>query len=151
MKQKKILCLGVGNPGRQDDGLGPLFVAKLENKFLNTKTYDFETKYQLQIEDAELFSHYDLIYIIDASKEEDLASYKIDDVLASEQHPFSTHALNFEAVLYLAKDMFSFTGVVKVLSIKGYKFELKEALSNEARQNFDRAYTYFIKLFSSHS
>ena len=46
----KTIILGIGNNGRQDDGLGWAFLDFLEEQ--NT-TIDLEYRYQLQIEDAE--------------------------------------------------------------------------------------------------
>ena len=44
-----IQVIGYGNPGRQDDGLGPAFVQALRNKGYTFPTSD---PYQLTVEDA---------------------------------------------------------------------------------------------------
>ena len=55
----KIIIIGVGNSGRQDDGLGWAFLDEIKRKFPGIK---IEYKYQLQIEDADLISSYDTVF-----------------------------------------------------------------------------------------
>ncbi|HPI41726.1 MAG TPA: hypothetical protein PLJ21_13030, partial [Pseudobdellovibrionaceae bacterium] len=91
---EKILIFGIGNLGRQDDGLGIRLVEMLEKEFAlnaaystnsadstnskkstdpiqtkSNRTVFFESNYQLNIEDALLISEYDLVIFIDASQE----------------------------------------------------------------------------------
>ena len=60
---KNILIIGIGNSGRSDDGLGWLMLDTIENKFSNV---DVLYRYQLQIEDAEILSHYPTVIFVDA-------------------------------------------------------------------------------------
>jgi Ni,Fe-hydrogenase maturation factor len=64
-KLDRTIILGIGNNGRQDDGLGWLFLDSLKD--LESKL-TLEYRYQLQIEDAELISNYKTVIFVDASK-----------------------------------------------------------------------------------
>jgi hydrogenase maturation protease len=61
----KILVYGIGNPGRQDDGLGILFAEKIEEWLQNQGFINVEvtSNYQLNIEDAEKISHYTMLFL----------------------------------------------------------------------------------------
>ena len=60
---KKVLIYGYGNPGRQDDALGILLVEKMElwAKENGLGFIDFDSNYQLNIEDAMAISEYDIV------------------------------------------------------------------------------------------
>ena len=62
---RNILFYGYGNPGRQDDALGISFVDEMEKwvKSQKLENIDFDTNYQLNIEDAEKISQYDLVIL----------------------------------------------------------------------------------------
>jgi Ni,Fe-hydrogenase maturation factor len=64
-KDKDIIVLGIGNTGRQDDGLGWLFLDRLKEAGFEGA---MEYRYQLQVEDAELISRYSQVIFVDASK-----------------------------------------------------------------------------------
>jgi hydrogenase maturation protease len=62
----RILLIGYGNPGRQDDGLGPAVAAEMAKLGLAHLTvYDC---YQLNIEDAIDVAEHDAVWFVDASK-----------------------------------------------------------------------------------
>ena len=65
-KEDKILIIGIGNSGRQDDGLGWKLLDFLNEQ--NLENIELIYKYQLQIEDADLISSYDRVIIVDAVK-----------------------------------------------------------------------------------
>ena len=68
----KILIIGYGNPGRQDDGLGVFLVDEL-HKWANEAQLDYiytDSNYQLNLEDAATISDFHLVVFADASKEE---------------------------------------------------------------------------------
>ncbi len=71
-QNKKILVIGYGNPGRQDDGVGVLLVDDLYQWAEQTQL-DFiytDSNYQLNLEDAATISNFDLVVFADASKED---------------------------------------------------------------------------------
>jgi hydrogenase maturation protease len=133
--------LGIGNTGRQDDGLGWLFL-----DFLKTQknSYVLEYRYQLQIEDAELISNYDEVIFVDATKEETNDGFFLKPCQASDKYSFSTHALAPETILYLTNKLYDHNPNSSIFGIQGYEWELKIGLSKRANENLDKAKNYFI-------
>ena len=61
------LIYGIGNVGRQDDGLGWAFVDWLQSQGLCSNA-DMQRNYQLLLEDAELISNKERVLFIDATE-----------------------------------------------------------------------------------
>jgi hydrogenase maturation protease len=139
-KSDKIIIVGIGNNGRQDDGLGWMFLDFLEEQ---NADIDIEYKYQLQIEDADLISNYDRVIFVDATKEETDDGYYLKPCLPSEEYSFSTHALNPETIMYLAKKLYNHNPDASIFAIQGYDWELKIGLSEKGTANLDKAKKYF--------
>ena len=67
---EKTLVYGIGNVGRQDDGLGIRLIQRLSDRIKELgkdETLVLESNYQLSIEDALLISTFDVAIFIDAS------------------------------------------------------------------------------------
>ncbi|MFH4964042.1 hydrogenase maturation protease [Gaetbulibacter sp. M235] len=137
---KNIIIFGIGNSGRQDDGLGWLFLNFLEEQNTNI---DLEYRYQLQIEDAELISNYDKVIFVDASKEEIKEGYYLNTCYPSEKYSFSTHALEPETILYLSNKLYNHIPEASVFGIQGYDWELNIGLSEKGSLNLDKAIKFF--------
>jgi len=127
-----ILVIGYGNPGRQDDGLGPaaaLHLATLRWPHLAA----FDT-YQLNIEDAMDIAQYDIVWFVDATKtgEQPFAAHELAPASTIE---FTSHILSPEAVLAIARDFYGKTPRAFMLAIRGYGFEFIEELTAGALDN----------------
>lgn len=137
----KTLVYGYGNVGRKDDGLGVLCALEIERWLHQEGIADVvvETNYQLNIEDAETISNYDVIYFVDASLE------AIKDVSLTEVIPdaniieFSMHAISPAYVLKLCSNIFGKQPLVNLVHIKGYDWDFSEGLSKPALKNLARA------------
>ncbi len=140
----KILFYGYGNPGRQDDSLANALVEKLHKwaKENNIENIDFDSNYQLNIEDAELISHYDKVIFADASMEE------IDDFFLSKVSPneakveFSMHAVSPSYVLDLCNKIYNKIPETYLLHIKGYQWEFMCPMTEKAEKNLFAAFSY---------
>ncbi len=139
-KSDKIIILGIGNNGRQDDGLGWMFLDFLEEQ---NSDIDIEYRYQLQIEDADLISNYDTVIFVDATKEETEEGFYLEPCHPSEKYSFSTHALEPETVLYLSDKLYNHNPDASIFAIQGYEWELQIGLSKKAIKNLDKAINYF--------
>jgi len=139
-KSDKIIVLGIGNNGRQDDGLGWMFLDFLEEQ--NT-TIDIEYRYQLQIEDADLISNYDTVIFVDATKENTDEGYYLKPCHPSEKYSFSTHALEPETILYLSHKLYNHDPDASIFAIQGYDWELMIGLSDKGTVNLNKAKKYF--------
>ena len=143
MKNNKILLFGIGNCGRADDGLGWAFLDKIEK--ILPDNFDLEYRYQLQVEDAELASHYKSVFFIDAHKTDLKNGYIIEQCKPIETHHFSTHELPPETVLYLTNQMYQKYPEAHIIGITGCEYKLKMGLSDLAENNLQKALHQFCK------
>lgn len=136
-----LFIYGIGNIGRQDDGLGWAFVDALEDSLPATvKTF---CNYQLNIEDAELISNYPQVLFVDATKAEDVETYRCRTVEAHASFAFTSHYLSMESVLALCQDVYRKTPLTHVIEIRGYAWELQLGLTEQARNNLEQAVAFF--------
>ena len=142
---KKILVIGIGNTGRQDDGLGWLIIDHILEDF---KEVDKEYRYQLQIEDAELASHYSKVYFVDATKEKVDNGFYLKHCEASIKHGLSSHALHPETIIGLTNDLYDKFPEAYILGIQGYHWDLKIGISEKAKVNLKKAIKALSKILS---
>ncbi|MFA6923474.1 MAG: hydrogenase maturation protease [Bacteroidales bacterium] len=142
-----ILFYGYGNPGRQDDGLGIKFIEEIEKwvSAENLENIDTDSNYQLNIEDAEKISHYDVVYFVDATMEpiENFELTKVEPDTGKAD--FTTHSVSPEYVLGLCKNIFNKTPETYLMNIKGYEWEMKEELTKRAKKNLCNAIDFIKK------
>ncbi|MCD4745021.1 MAG: hypothetical protein K8R58_01840 [Bacteroidales bacterium] len=146
----KILLYGYGNPGRQDDGLGNEFVNRMQ-EWINKegiKNFEFESNYQLNIEDAHVISDKELVIFIDAS-DEDIQDFCISKVTESSKMSFTTHSASPGFIVDLCKKLFNKSPLTLLLHIKGYEWNLKEELTEKAEENLNKAMNYFKQKFKN--
>lgn len=143
MKKNKTIVFGIGNIGRQDDGLGWLFLDHLNEKQFNH--LDLEYRYQLQIEDAELICNYDTVIFVDAVKSNVAEGFYLKKCKPSAKFGYSTHELAPETILHLAKSLYNHQPKSYILGIEGVQWNLEIGLSSKAKLNFKKAKTSFIE------
>ena len=145
MKEKKILEYGFGNPGRQDDGLGPAIIERLDKDGIPGIATD--CNYQLNIEDAYLIAENDIVVFVDASidAEEPFSFRRIEP---SAEITFTTHSMSPESVIALCGDIHGKIPETYVLAIRGYEWEMFEGLSERAINNFNEAYSFLLEKIS---
>jgi hydrogenase maturation protease len=140
-KHKKVLIYGIGNPSKQDDAIGIAFT-ELIQKWVNDIYFsciDVDSNYQLNIEDADLISKYDIVIFADASVA-DINEFKFQKVTPQKRVEPSMHSVSPDFVLYLAQEMFQTYPETYVLQIKGYKFELDQDMTTRAKMNMYHAF-----------
>ncbi|MGC4116632.1 MAG: hydrogenase maturation protease [Myxococcales bacterium] len=140
--------LGIGNPGRQDDGLGPLLAERAESWALQGLTVDSD--YQLTVEDSAAAAEHDVLVIADAAAAgPEPFSFR---VLAPTSHlEFSSHSVEPGGVLGLAQHMFGKAPKAYVLAVRGYEFEhcLDPSISEKAQTNLEAALAFLKPLVES--
>ncbi len=142
----KTLIYGYGNPGRQDDALGIRLAEKMEEwiREENITNIEVDYNYQLNIEDADRISDFELVIFTDASIEE------MNDFLFTEVNPseatieFTMHAVSPSFVIDLCKKLYGKTPKTFLVHIKGYEFDFIEELTENANLNLAKA-TSFLK------
>jgi hydrogenase maturation protease len=132
----RILVLGYGNPGRQDDGLGPAAAAAMDELgWPNLTAFD---NYQLNIEDALEVAAHDVVWFIDASKTAP-SPYEVHDVVPALTIDFTSHLVRPETVLAIARQCYGRAARAYLLAIRGYDFAFVEELTGMATENLRAA------------
>ena len=135
------LIYGIGNVGRQDDGLGWAFVDWLQTQG-RCSNAEMQKGYQLLLEDAELISNKERVFFIDATKDVSVASFTLERAAPKMDFSFTSHAISVPAIMATCQQCFQRLPVVHVLAIRGFEFELEMGLTPAAQQNLDDATAY---------
>jgi hydrogenase maturation protease len=142
----QILIYGYGNPGRQDDALGIHLVDFIE-KWAKEKQFNFITtdqNYQLNIEDADLISHFHLVVFCDASML-DIADVVIEEALPDLKTEFSMHSVTPSFIVGLCQEIFNQHPEAYTLHIKGYAWEFMQEMTSQAQKNLCQAKDVLIR------
>jgi len=146
----KTLLVGVGNPGRRDDGLGPALVERLggmrppERAVITTAdgSTDLFWAYQLNIEDAAAVGDYDRVIFADAAVEA-AAEADIAPLAPAASIAFTTHEMSPASVLALAEELYGKSPAGFLLQIRGAEWDFAEGLSAEGERSLDEAERLF--------
>ncbi len=134
--QPRVLVLGYGNPGRQDDGLGPAVAARIDALgWPDITAYD---NYQLNIEDAMDVAEHDVVWFVDAAKAGP-SPYAVRDLAPASTIEFTSHIVRPEAILAIARQYYGKSPTAFLLAIRGYEFEFVEELTPGAADNLRAA------------
>jgi hydrogenase maturation protease len=142
-----VLLIGIGNPSRGDDAIGPLAIERLEAQGLSDT--ELLTDFQLQVDHAlDLVGRCEVVFIDAAASGPEPFSF--EPVIPAADASAITHALSPAAVLE------AFQRVTEaplpaafVLAVRGYGFELGAALSEDAAANLDAALQMLISRFTA--
>jgi len=150
--ENKNLVIGIGNTGRQDDGLGWKFldlITDQNNPLLDTDeknpSFDIEYRYQLQIEDADLISRYSRVIFIDSTLEKTTEGFYFRAIEPKGNEQLLSHALSPETVLNLCSSIYNKNPVCFILGIEGQRWDLKYGLSEMASINLRKAKNFWIE------
>ncbi len=135
----RFLFLGYGNPGRQDDGLGPALADRVAELELADVTVD--SGYQLNIEDAAAMAEHEAVLFVDASTDCD-GPYDLCEVASANEITFTSHTLSPESLMAICEDHFDTRPKAWVLGVRGYEFDFAEGLSRQASANLEKALAF---------
>lgn len=132
-----FLVIGIGNPSRGDDALGPLLVERIEA--MELPGVECLTDFQLQVEHALDLVGREQVVFVDATVAGE-ARCSLAPVAPARDASATTHALTPAALLdaYVRVTGLALPAT-HVLAIRGYAFELGEDLSASARANLEAA------------
>ncbi|MBN2480672.1 MAG: hydrogenase maturation protease [Bacteroidales bacterium] len=148
----KILIIGYGNPGRQDDGVGVLLVDDL-HQWAEESKLEFiytDSNYQLNLEDAATISDFDLVIFADASKE-DVRDFIMTRLEPSPVANFTMHSASPAFILHICEQIFHRSPEAYLLHIKGYKWEFMNEPTARALENLNRALEYVKEYIINYS
>ncbi|MEA3410913.1 MAG: hydrogenase maturation protease [Pseudomonadota bacterium] len=137
-----VLLIGIGNPSRGDDAIGPLAIERLEK--LGLPETELLTDFQLQVEHAlDLVGRREIVFIDAAASGTEPFSF--GPVAPAVDASATTHALSPAAVLDAFLRVSEATlPVAYVLAVRGYDFELGTPLSDTAAENLEAALQMLI-------
>jgi hydrogenase maturation protease len=141
----KSLVIGIGNNGREDDGLGWAFLDNLPKKYASK--IDIEYRYQLQVEDAELISKYTHVLFVDADKRLFPKGFQIAKTTAKDSSSYTSHELQPESILNLCQMIYKKNPLCYNLGISGSSFNLKIGLTATGTQNLQNALAHLEVMF----
>jgi hydrogenase maturation protease len=132
----RVLVIGYGNPGRQDDGLGPAAAAAISALGWPCVTaYD---NYQLVIEDSISIAEHDIVWFVDAARNGE-EPFEVRCLSPVFDLGFSSHRVKPEILLAMAGQYCGKTPHAQLLGIRGYEFDFQEGLTLGAQANLSRA------------
>lgn len=132
------LIYGIGNVGRQDDGLGWALIDWLEAQG-HCPNAQMVRSYQLLLEDAELISTKHRVLFVDATRDASVTSFTWQRVAPKMDFSFTSHAISIPAIMATCQQCFQRLPEVHVLAIRGFEFELELGLTRAAQRNLDAA------------
>jgi len=136
------LIYGIGNVGRQDDGLGWAFIDWLESAQSHPGA-ETARCYQLQLEDADRISRKTRVLFVDATKAADVKDVQVETVAPRMDPSFTSHAVSISTILATCETCFGVVPEAQLLTIKGYAWDLKIGLTKRAVGNLTRARALF--------
>lgn len=135
------LVIGIGNPSRGDDALGPLLVERIEA--MELPGVECLTDFQLQVEHALDLQGRAAVVFVDASVAAPAPFAYAAVAPDAGGFAYTTHALSPGALLATYRDVVGAPPPAFVLAIRGEAFELGAPLSAAAQAHLARALAFF--------
>lgn len=136
---RPLLVYGIGNVGRQDDGLGPLLVERLAAAGVPDGV-TLESGYQLAPEDALLLSTHAAVVFIDATVDAAAGRpYTLSRLEPAAEVSFTTHALSPGSLLTLCGRLYGAAPEAYALALPATAFEVNAPLSAGAARCLEQA------------
>lgn len=152
MKSKSFSTwvIGIGNPLRRDDGIGPYIVRAINQALRHEKDVGVRIMYQLEPDLVEDVRHADFIVLVDAAMED------LKDGLSwvrvrpeSKYLPYLTHHLNPSLFLGFFQLLYHRCPQTWLMSVQGCDFGLGEGLTSEAEKRSEEAISEILKFISA--
>jgi hydrogenase maturation protease len=143
---RRVLVLGYGNPGREDDGLGPAAAAEIER--MGWPNVTVCNNYQLVIEDVLDIAAADIVWFIDASRN-GAEPYTTQKLSPAMDVTFTSHIVSPEALLAMAEQYYGKSPRAYLMGVRGYDFKFIERLSDRAQSNLKQSVTLLLSLIKN--
>jgi hydrogenase maturation protease len=147
---KKIVIIGIGNPLRQDDGIGILLLEKL-----NERKKDFSKK--IEFIDAgtggmnllHYFSYFDVVFLLDAvnfkGKVGEVKFFELNNILENKTFlSLSTHETDFIKIIQLSKNLNELPKNFYIIGVQPKDTTYGNKISNEILKKIDDIINYLI-------
>ena len=145
----RLLLFGYGNPGRGDDGLGPELSECIAA--MNYADVSCHNDMQLQVEHVTDLHDHDQVLFIDADMS-CTAPFTFSEIVAEQDGSYTSHAMNPAALLHAYRQIYKQDAPPAfLLRIRGYEFELGDAISTQAHINLEAATKRVVELCTAAS
>ena len=108
-----------------------------------------DQNYQLNIEDAEYISHFDLVIFLDASVGS-IDSVLLEGVKPDLKTDFSMHSASPSFIVGLCQNIFKKSPEAYQLHLKAYKFNFMKPITRKAKRNLDSGFAYLKEFIVSY-
>jgi hydrogenase maturation protease len=142
VERKNVLVYGYGNPGRQDDGIGPVLAQKLSA--LNIPHVSADSNYQLNIEDAYDIAQYEAVFFADASADCG-EPFAFERIFPSAEIRFTTHSITPDSLMALCHELYGIEIPAYTMAVRGYAWEFNEPMTAEAESNMEKAFNFLAE------
>lgn len=136
-KSKNTLVIGIGNPLRCDDGVGPYVADCIEAKDL--KHVHVWVTQQLHLEDLEAMLKFGKIILVDASIAGPPVNFYQVKISKEQTMASSSHHLSTETFVNLARSIYNQDLPMHLCSIRGNNFEIGDKISSEVLKRAQEA------------
>ncbi len=153
-----LLIIGVGNPSRGDDAIGPLLLQRLGDELSSSGagTQGAEDQplvellgaYQLQPEHVLDLRGRRRVIIVDAAASGP-TPFAVSAVTPDPRRAFSTHSLSPAALAAVHQRLYGDVPPLELLAIRGARFELGDPLTTTAAANLDAAQAWLRALVAA--
>lgn len=134
----QLLIYGIGNVGREDDGLGWAFVDDVKHRYQHCRA-DVRYAYQLSLEDADIISRYERVLFVDSTCDVAVQSFAVIQPEPKLDLSFTSHALSVSTILAVAQHCFGDIPQTHIVAIRGYQWNLHVGLTALAQNNLNHA------------
>ncbi|MDD1791624.1 hydrogenase maturation protease [Enterovibrio makurazakiensis] len=136
------LIYGIGNVGRQDDGLGWAFIDALEE--MPSVTATLVRNYQLFFEDVDLIRRHQRVLFVDATKKAETQQFSMERVSPKFDDSFTSHAISVQTIVAMCHKCYEAFPDVWLLTVKGEAWELSLGLTPSASSNLEHTLTSVV-------
>lgn len=143
-----LLVIGIGNPSRGDDALGPAFLDRAEVALqaeIAAGAIELMTDFQLQVEHAlDLVGRARVVFVDASVRVPDGAPFTFERASPERDESFSSHALSPAAVLDALRALGEPLPEAWVLGIRAASFELGEPIGEASAGALEQALERFL-------
>lgn len=145
--RRDLLVVGVGNPVREDDGVGLVLAQRLAAHF--GPSLACLELFQADVGVAEQAAGFEHLLVIDAREGREGKPFELCPLVAaaglSQPRGFVSHVFDWGQILALARDLFGRAPEAQLLAVSASSFGYSETLSAECAANAEQAFAFLVE------
>jgi len=149
-----ILCIGYGNILKQDDGLGPQIIQRLQaESFAGQETVTYLDVPQLDIDLTEMLANVRLSIFIDARMDDQQELVIVNQIEPAEEqvdYAHSTHTMDIPSLLQITQELYARVPLCYIVLPKGFSFEIGDDLTEQGKLAAAAAVDAVTQLIGKH-